>query len=82
MKSFFSPKNVVFLGITPDDRIVGRSLLYGGKAHEVADIVNKGTWAQAIRGTLCRRKNFLFHFFLCVLQQWATCRKEALKMWS
>jgi hypothetical protein len=40
---FMNP--LVVLGITPDDRIVGRSLLYGGKAHEVADIVNKRTWA-------------------------------------
>jgi hypothetical protein len=54
---------LVVLGITPDDRIVGCSLLYGGKAHEVADIVNKGTWAQAIRSTICRRKKFLLQFF-------------------
>lgn len=36
--------------------MVGRSLIYGGKAAEVIDIVNRGTLAKALTGKICLAK--------------------------
>jgi hypothetical protein len=36
--------------------VVGRSLIYGGKAAEVIDIVNRGTLAKALTGKICLAK--------------------------
>lgn len=33
--------------------MVGRSLIYGGKAAELIDIVNRGTLAEALTGKIC-----------------------------
>lgn len=48
----FQLKHFVDVGITPDGRVVGRSLIYGGKAAEVIDIVNRGTLAEALKGKI------------------------------
>jgi hypothetical protein len=45
-------KNRLDVGITPDGRVVARSLIYGGKAAEVIDIVNRGTLAEALKGKI------------------------------
>ncbi len=50
------------LGITPDGRIVGRSLLYGGKAAECIDIVNRSTLVAALKANVPQPKQELFFF--------------------
>jgi len=76
--SFFS-LSLFKLGITPDGRIVARSSLYGGKAAEVIDIVNKGTLLHSLKGEKFLEK-YLFYFHLTfMLQHWASCLREALR---
>jgi hypothetical protein len=53
---FLTKKNLPYIGITPDGRVVGRSLIYGGKAAEVIDIVNRGTLAEALTGKISLTK--------------------------
>ena len=47
-------------GITPDGRLVGRSLLYGGKAAECIDIVNRSTLVAALKGNISQPQQELF----------------------
>lgn len=63
--------------ITPDGRIVMRSLLYGGKAAEVLDIINKSELYQRLQGIL-----FFFQFdlslshffFLQLMDSWVVLK--------
>lgn len=68
------------LGISPCGRIVGRSLLYGGKAAEVSDIINRGTITEALTGTFFRGKDDSLFFSFSILQRWDTYPKMALKI--
>lgn len=77
LRALFFATQLSLLGISPCGRIVGRSLLYGGKAAEIVDIINRGTMTEALTGTFFRGKDDLLFFSFLDLQQWDTHPKMA-----
>ena len=70
----FTPVSSRFSVITPDGRVVFRSLIYGGKAAEVAHILNDSKLVAHLKGIFCLQgknnnnfsKNFFQHLVTCL----------------